>query len=150
MNYSTLLGSNYKMAYGGIVVKQNLLLLREPANHYDDYVWTFPKGRNNAGETPEETAIREVLEETGVIARIVSSIPGDFIGGTTINRYFLMEPIEETGKFDWETITICWATIEEAFQLINKTRNEVGLKRDLALLNAITQIFSSDNKRFKS
>jgi 8-oxo-dGTP diphosphatase len=146
MSHPNLPGSNYEAAYGGVVVKGNLLLLRELANHYDGYVWTFPKGRCNSNETPEETALREVFEETGVIARIVSSIPGDFIGGTTMNRYYLMEPIAETGKFDWETNAIYWATIEEAFRLINKTTNEVGLKRDLAVLNAVKDIFSSKIK----
>ena len=124
------------------------MLLREPANHYGGYIWTFPKGRCNKGETPEQTALREVLEETGVIARIISLIPGEYAGDVTINHYYLMEPIKETGKFDWETKAICWATIEEAYQLINKTHNETGVKRDLAVLNAVTQIFTSGNKKF--
>ena len=58
-------------AYGGVVINdQGEILLREPRNHFDGYVWTFPKGRpekeQRPGETPEETAFREVLEETGI------------------------------------------------------------------------------------
>ena len=34
-------------------------------------VWDFPKGKTEAGETIEETAVREVLEETGIEATIV-------------------------------------------------------------------------------
>jgi len=32
--------------------------------------WKFPGGRSEEGETPEETAIREVYEETGLIIKI--------------------------------------------------------------------------------
>ena len=33
------------MAYGGVVInRQGKLLLREPLNHFEGYVWTFPKG----------------------------------------------------------------------------------------------------------
>jgi len=36
---------------------------------YDD--WSLPKGHVDAGETWRETALREVLEETGIAAEIV-------------------------------------------------------------------------------
>lgn len=137
MKHLVLFESYLKTAYGGVVVKDGLILLREVANHYDGYVWTFPKGRNDADETPEETALREVLEETGIIGTIVAPIPGDFQGGTTINRYFLMDFVEDTGKFDWETAKIHWATPEEALVLIAMTYNETGKIRDMAILDAV-------------
>ena len=146
MDYSKLPAFDYEIAYGGVIVKDNLILLREPANHFGGYVWTFPKGRCHTGETPEQTALREVLEETGVIARIISAIPGVYTGDVTVNHYFLMEPIKETGIFDWETNAIRWASCEEAFQLINKTYNLNGLKRDLAILSVVVQMVSSFNK----
>lgn len=47
---------------------------------YDD--WSLPKGKRDAGESWQETALREVWEETGCRASL-----GDFIGSTsyTIN-----------------------------------------------------------------
>ena len=33
--------------------------------------WSFPKGRMEPGETPEQTALREVFEETGYRIRLI-------------------------------------------------------------------------------
>jgi 8-oxo-dGTP pyrophosphatase MutT (NUDIX family) len=37
-------------------------------------VWALPKGLIGPGEKPEETALREVAEETGVEARVVEKL----------------------------------------------------------------------------
>jgi 8-oxo-dGTP pyrophosphatase MutT (NUDIX family) len=37
-------------------------------------VWALPKGIIDPGEKPEETALREVAEETGVEARLVTKL----------------------------------------------------------------------------
>lgn len=88
-------------AYGGVLVNAaGQVLLKEAANHFDGYVWTFAKGRPNPGEKPEETALREVREETGIDARILAPILGTFAGGTTETAFFLMEPLIETHAFD--------------------------------------------------
>jgi 8-oxo-dGTP pyrophosphatase MutT (NUDIX family) len=36
--------------------------------------WTFPKGLLEQGETPEEAAVREIEEETGIQAEVVARI----------------------------------------------------------------------------
>lgn len=127
-----------KAAYGGVLVdEQKRVLLREPKGHYDGYVWTFPKGRPDKGESPDAAALREVKEETGYSARIVSKLPGSFSGGTTVNEYFLMEPDGKPGKFDDETASVVWATLDDAEGLISKTVNPTGRKRDLAVLDAV-------------
>jgi 8-oxo-dGTP pyrophosphatase MutT (NUDIX family) len=36
--------------------------------------WALPKGNLDEGETPAETAVREVLEETGVQGRLVEKL----------------------------------------------------------------------------
>ena len=127
-----------KVAYGGVLVdERNRVLLREPKGHYDGYVWTFPKGRPDKGESADTVALREVKEETGYSARIVSKLPGSFSGGTTANEYFLMVPDGKPGKFDDETATVVWATLDEAEGLIAKTTNPMGRKRDLAVLDAV-------------
>jgi ADP-ribose pyrophosphatase YjhB (NUDIX family) len=122
-------------AYGGVIINdQGKILLRKPSNHFDDYIWTFPKGRQQTDETPEEAALREVLEETGIKAEIKERLPGVYEGGTTETIFFLMTLIEDTGKFDGETQSIRWVNPEEAKVLISETTNPIGLKRDLRVL----------------
>lgn len=40
--------------------------------------WGFPKGHCEAGESIEETAVRETYEETGVVARLLYELPPVF------------------------------------------------------------------------
>jgi 8-oxo-dGTP pyrophosphatase MutT (NUDIX family) len=129
--------TNLKPACGGVIIDaEGRILLREPSGHFDGYVWTFSKGRPEPGETPEEAAVREVREETGVFAEIVARIPGSFSGGTTESIYFLMRPTGRTEKPDTETANVRWATPDEARVLISETTNRIGRKRDLAVLEA--------------
>ncbi|WP_203467598.1 NUDIX domain-containing protein [Dechloromonas sp. TW-R-39-2] len=138
LNWSNPVPAGKKVAYGGVVFdSKGNVLLREPKNHYDGYVWTFPKGRPDPGETPEQTALREVKEETGVDATIVGILPGDYVGGTTINRYFIMRGPDGSGfvaEDDPETAAVKWVSGDEATQYLEKTTNTTGRKRDLNVL----------------
>lgn len=133
-----------KRAYGGILFDRvGRVLLRKPAGEFDGYAWTFAKGRINEGASPEETALREVYEETGCKARIMARIPGAFEGGTTVNEYFLMSPVGEAQPFDpGETAEIRWVPLSEAPALIRRTRNVAGQKRDLAVLAAVQKMLN--------
>lgn len=59
---------------GGVVIYRGkiLLLYKNYKNRYEG--WVLPKGTVEAGETHEETALREVKEESGVRAEIVSYV----------------------------------------------------------------------------
>lgn len=131
-----------KRAYGGVLFdRSGRVLLRKPAGEFDGYAWTFAKGRIIEGASPEETALREVYEETGYKARIMGKIPGSFEGGTTLNEYFLMSPVGEAQPFDpGETAEIRWVPLSEAPALIRRTRNVAGQKRDLAVLAAAQKL----------
>jgi 8-oxo-dGTP pyrophosphatase MutT (NUDIX family) len=136
------------MAYGGVVVDSDgRVLLREPRGHFDGYVWTFPKGRPDGDEEAEQTAAREVLEETGTRAEIEARIDGTYEGGTTHNAYFLMQPVEETGILDGETASVRWAAPDEARNLIATTTNARGRERDLAVLEAALALWRSRRGR---
>jgi len=59
---------------GGVVIFRGkiLVLYKNYKNRYEG--WVLPKGTVESGETHEETALREVREETGVSARILGYI----------------------------------------------------------------------------
>lgn len=127
-----------RRAAGGFVTDANgLILLREPKNHFDGYVWTFPKGGIDPGESDEQGAIREVEEEAGVKVRIVAPVPGEWKGGTSTNRYFLMDYLGELPEgHDEETEQVAWVTYDEAKAMISETKNKRGRERDLEVLDA--------------
>lgn len=53
-------------------VQEPEILLIFLGSHQD---WSFPKGHCEAGESFEQTAIREVKEETGLDVQIIKSLP---------------------------------------------------------------------------
>src|SRR5260370_37868428 len=60
---------------------------------YDD--WSFPKGKVDRGETLEETALREVEEETGLRCRLVAPLSctayADHQGRDKVDCYWLID-----------------------------------------------------------
>jgi 8-oxo-dGTP diphosphatase len=96
-------------AAGGVVFRESaenhsdeasihLVLVHRP--RYDD--WTFPKGKAEVGETDEQTALREVLEETGLICELGEELPcvtyRDHKDRSKIVRYWMMTV--RSGSFD--------------------------------------------------
>jgi 8-oxo-dGTP pyrophosphatase MutT (NUDIX family) len=111
---------------GGVVIRgqpdrtELVLGLRRRHGRYP--VWSLPKGTPDADETPEETAVREVGEETGLEVRIVRPI-GDiryrFVrDGRRIDKtvhYFLMESTGgDLTHHDHEFEEVRWFAIGEA------------------------------------
>ena len=58
---------------GGLIVHGSRILL---ISVLEGRRWQLPKGHIEEGETPEEAAVREVKEETGVSGRIRAPLPG--------------------------------------------------------------------------
>lgn len=128
-------------AAGGVLIDEHgRVLLRRPKDGYGGYAWTYPKGRVDAGETVEQAALREVREESGWDAEIVSQISGpgahgDFEGDTTVTRFFLMRPLRVAADFGRkETEAVAWATPNGARRMIAETTSAAGRVRDLAVL----------------
>lgn len=49
-----------------VVLRRDAVLMVERARPPLEGLWSFPGGKSEAGETPEQTARRELLEETGL------------------------------------------------------------------------------------
>jgi 8-oxo-dGTP pyrophosphatase MutT (NUDIX family) len=115
---------------GGIVIRfaegAPPLVVGRRRRERDGVTWTLPKGTPNPPETTEETALREVREETGLDVRIVrrfDSIQYSFVQGRTrINKtvhYFLMVPAGgDLERHDHEFDEVRWIGFDEAATLL--------------------------------
>ena len=59
--------------------------------------WEFPGGKTAKGETPEDAARRECLEETGVTVRVIGEYPPatfDYPHGRVLLRFFACQAID--------------------------------------------------------
>ena len=52
-------------------IDNKVLLVKQFRYPYGEEIWELPAGKLNPGETPEQTAIRELEEEGGIIAKKV-------------------------------------------------------------------------------
>jgi len=128
-------------SYGGIVVSGgDKVLLREAANHFAGYIWTFAKTLAHRNESPRDTASRAVLEKTGYTAHVRTSIPGIFKGSASTTVYFLMEASHPPAPYNSHTSGLRWVNFDEARELIRMTSNLEGRERDLALLDAVQRV----------
>ncbi|MEX1173609.1 MAG: NUDIX hydrolase [Chloroflexota bacterium] len=111
---------------GGIVVRHEggrpQLVIGSRRRDRDLRTWTLPKGTPDGDETTEQTALREVAEETGLEVRItgpLDSIEYTFVqSGTRIHKtvhYFMMEAIGgDLARHDHEFDQVRWIDFEEA------------------------------------
>jgi 8-oxo-dGTP pyrophosphatase MutT (NUDIX family) len=106
--------------------------------------WTLPKGGPNDGERDEETALREVYEETGLQAEIeadLGEIEYDFYlraeGTHCIKsvRYFLMRAVAgDTAYHDHEHDQVAWFPLEEASHALTFPNESALIQRVVPLL----------------
>jgi 8-oxo-dGTP pyrophosphatase MutT (NUDIX family) len=90
-------------------------------------LWALPKGTPDAGETVEETALRETREETGLeveIERPLRSIRYFFVRGSTrfhkTVHFFLMRAVGgSTEAHDAEFDEVRWVALEEALAILS-------------------------------
>lgn len=83
-----------------MTTKGNLRVLVAHRPQYDD--WSLPKGKAENGESPEQTALREVLEETGYRCRIVAPVGTTRYrvkGGAKEVSWFAMKPLPDSPGF---------------------------------------------------
>lgn len=114
------------------------------AGRTSDGTWVFPKGTPDAGETIEETALREVREETGLDVSIVApvgvvdywfAVPGERVHKFV--HFFLMRADGgDVSRHDREYDDVRWVPVPDARRMLSfETYREI-LERALAAARA--------------
>lgn len=90
--------------------------------------WTFPKGKLDVGESFEDAALREVVEETGITA-----VVDGFIGSTNythrkgrpkIVAYYLMRGVAGSFEPNEEVDELRWVLLDEVADLLTWDRDK--------------------------
>jgi 8-oxo-dGTP diphosphatase len=111
-------------AAGGVVVRDGrVCVVHRP--RYDD--WTLPKGKLDPGESFEDAALREVVEETGLRCRLVRELPAvryEVRGRPKLVRYWLMEVESDPGFMaNDEVDELRWLEPARALELLSYERD---------------------------
>jgi 8-oxo-dGTP pyrophosphatase MutT (NUDIX family) len=108
----------------------------------NDDLWVLPKGTPDAGEALEETALREVREETGLLVQqgeSLGSIEYWFVsGGARIRKrvhHWLMEPVGgDVSRHDHEFDVVLWLPVGEAERRLTYENERKIMARAVSLL----------------
>lgn len=109
--------------------------------------WCLPKGLIGKDEKEEETALREVKEETGLNCKIIQKIDTIEYWYFAKERrlklhkfvhFFLMEFLEgSVENHDWEVIEARWFDAEEAIEKASFQSERNVLKKALEILKNV-------------
>jgi 8-oxo-dGTP diphosphatase len=124
-------------AAGGLVIRRHsgslqIALVHRPMQQD----WSFPKGKLEEGETQEDAAQREVLEETGMVCRLIRFIGHteytDRKGRPKVVAYWVMAPEAGTFAPNEEVDELRWLDVADALTLLS-------YERDRELLAALAE-----------
>ncbi len=119
-------------AAGGLVLRDGEVLLVHRPRYAD---WTFPKGKAEDGETDEDCALREVLEETGLECRLGAEAGMteyvDSRGRPKRVRWWLMDPLRGDFTPTDEVDEVRWVEPATAAELLSYGRDLTLLERAL-------------------
>jgi len=128
---------------GGIVYKMDEGMIKIAIVYREYHTdWTLPKGHLEGDETAEQAAVREVSEETGLIAEPIVHVGyndykfRDRKKGIYIQKrvdYFLMKMIRDEGRFQKEEVDeVAWLPFVEAIRKLTFKRDKDLVKQAVA------------------
>ena len=129
-------------SYGGVVIRGDDVLVITPAGKRR--VTGLPKGGANPGESGEQTAAREVREETGITAAVRGRLGQvDYSyrrGGRTVDKtvHFYLCDFEagDTADHDHEVDDARWMPLREARTRLSYPGERTMIERALSILAA--------------
>jgi 8-oxo-dGTP pyrophosphatase MutT (NUDIX family) len=136
------MSTDQEVSYGGVVVRGDDVIVIVPRGRRR--VLGLPKGGQHAGESPEETAAREVREETGIVARVRDRLGQvDYSyrrGGRRIDKtvhFYLCEfEAGDTADHDHEVDDARWIPLAEARRRLSYPGEREMIERALSILAA--------------
>jgi 8-oxo-dGTP pyrophosphatase MutT (NUDIX family) len=129
-----------EVSYGGVVVRGDEVMVIVPRGRRR--VLGLPKGGAMAGESPEQTAAREVREETGITATVRDRLGQvDYSyrrGGRRIEKtvhFFLCQFVAgDTADHDHEVDDARWMPLRDAVRRLSYPGERAMIERALSLL----------------
>lgn len=129
-----------EVSYGGVVVRGDEMIVIVPRGRRR--VLGLPKGGPMEGETPEQTAAREVREETGITARVRERLGQvDYTyrrGGRnvakTVHFYLCLFEAGDTADHDHEVDDARWMPLREARRRLSYPGERAMVERALSVL----------------
>ncbi|MCE1247994.1 MAG: NUDIX domain-containing protein [Firmicutes bacterium] len=147
-NQPTKPGIDVQRSAGGVVYKKDgdkykICLIAK----HNLKIWALPKGRVGEGESPEQTAVREVLEETGHRAEVkikLDEIDYHFYwkeNNTLYHKFvffYLMPLLEENAQpRDDEADMVRWMTPGEAHKTVTYINEKDVIKKAWKILEQL-------------
>lgn len=132
------------MSAGGVVYRERdghveVVLVARPA----DGLWALPKGTPEPGESVEQTAVREVAEETGLAVTIAGALgsiryqyalPGGARVRKVVHHYLMRAVGGDVALHDHEYDVVGWVDIHEAAGRMSYANERSILERASALI----------------
>lgn len=132
---------------GGLVVdaaREHAVLIGRLDRH-GKLLWSLPKGHIEDGETVEQTALREVKEETGISARVLlplGTIDYWFVAERrrvhkTVHHFLLEAVGGELSDEDVEVTEVAWVPVEQL-------ENRLAYTDERALVRKARELFADE------
>jgi 8-oxo-dGTP pyrophosphatase MutT (NUDIX family) len=136
------MSTEHEVSYGGVVVRGDEVLVIVPRGRRR--VLGLPKGGRDVGESPQQTAAREVREETGITARVRDRLGQvDYSyrrGGRRIDKtvhFYLCEfEAGDTADHDHEVDDARWIPLQQARRRLSYPGERAMIERALTILAA--------------
>lgn len=124
------------IAAGGLIIRDGdagteVVVIHRP--RYDD--WSFPKGKVDAGETIEQTALREVWEETALHCRLGRRLSSKSYPAKVVHYWLMTVERDDHFVATKEVDVVRWVPLPEAAEVLSHQQDRELLSEYLASQN---------------